>query len=105
MVRHRDRSSNRTPTLQLHSARSLDDIIYQKELDAPAGRDADLRVVYALTRQQPEDWTVHRGRIDKALLAETCFPLVQGPTTYVWGPTSFVENVSRASHGTWGLTL
>ena len=94
MLRHRDRSSSRTPTLLLYSARSLDDVVYQKELKELARRDSSLRVVYALTREQPKDWTGHRGRINKALLAETCFPVAQDPAIYVCGPTGFVENVS-----------
>jgi ferredoxin-NADP reductase len=94
MVRHRDKSSGRIPTLLLYSARSLDNVVYQKELDAMALRDTSLRVVYALTREQPEDWMGHRGRINKALLAETCFPVAQNPAIYVCGPTSFVEAVS-----------
>jgi ferredoxin-NADP reductase len=94
MVRHRDRSSSRTPTLLLYSARSSDDVVYRKELDAMERRDTGLRLVYALTREQPEGWTGHRGRIDKTLLAEILFPAAQDPAIHVCGPTSFVENVS-----------
>jgi ferredoxin-NADP reductase len=54
-----------------------------------------LRVVITLTRRQPEGWMGHRGRIDKALLAEVGFPPEQAPKMYVCGPTPFVEDVSR----------
>ena len=53
------------------------------------------RFVNTLTRKQPEGWMGRRGRIDKALLAETCFPPQQNPKIFVCGSTPFVEDVSR----------
>jgi len=95
MLRHRERNANRTPATLLYSSRTLEDIIYRQELDAMARRDLGLRVVHTLTRQQPVGWTGRRGRIDRALLAETCFPPAQKPKIFVCGPTPFVEDVSR----------
>jgi ferredoxin-NADP reductase len=57
----------------------------------PAGR---LSVVNTLTRKRSEHWTGRWGRIDKALLAELCFPPEQHPKTFVCGLTPFVESVS-----------
>jgi len=95
MLRHRERNANRTPATLLYSSRTLEDIIYRQELDAMARRDLGLCVVHTLTRQQPIGWTGRRGRIDRALLAETCFPPAQKPKIFVCGPTPFVEDVSR----------
>ena len=94
MLRHRDKALRRVPALLIYSARCLEDVIYREELDAMAARDGSLSIVYALTREQPEGWHGHRGRIDKALLAATCFPASQHPAIYVCGPSSFVESVS-----------
>ena len=94
MLRHRDRQRHRAPALLLYSSRSLEEVIYREELDAMARRDRDLRVVNTLTRKQPEGWTGNRGRIDKALLAETSFPPEQNPKIFICGPTPFVEHVS-----------
>jgi ferredoxin-NADP reductase len=94
MLRHRGRRKVRAPALLLYSSRSLEDVIYREELDAMARRDPDLRVVRTLTRKQPKGWTGPRGRIDKALLAEACFPPEQKPNIFVCGPTPFVEGVS-----------
>jgi ferredoxin-NADP reductase len=94
MLRHRDKAVRRVPALLIYSARCLEDVIYRDELEAMARRDHGLSVVYALTREQPEGWHGHRGRIDKTLLAATCFPAPQRPTIYICGPSSFVENVS-----------
>jgi len=95
MLRHRDRRNGRAPALLLYSSRSPEDIIYREELEAMARRDPDLRVVNTLTRKQPEEWMGHRGRIDKALLAEAGFPAEQNPKIFVCGSTPFVEDVSR----------
>jgi len=81
--------------LLLYSSRSLEDVIYREELDMMARGDPDLRVVHTLSRKQPEGWMGRRGRIDKALLAETCFPPEQNPKIFVCGSTPFVEDVSR----------
>ena len=95
MLRHRDRRNGRVPAVLLYSSRSLEDVIYREELDTMARRDPTLRVVNTLTRKQPEGWMGHRRRIDKALLAEVCFPPQTNPKTFVCGSTPFVEDVSR----------
>ena len=94
MLRHRDRQRAGVPSVLFYSARSVEDVIYLKELDAMARRDPDLRVIGALTRRQPEGWTGYRRRIDKPMLAEACFPADRAPRIYVCGPTPFVEDVS-----------
>lgn len=94
MLRHRGTPNSRVPASLLYSSRSLEDVIYRDELDAMARRDPDLRVVNTLTRKQPEGWMGHRRRIDRALLAEACFPPEQTPRIFVCGPTPFVETVS-----------
>ena len=94
MLRHRARRKVWAPALLLYSSRSLEDIIYREELDAMARRDSDLRIVNTLTRKQPDGWMGHRGRIDKALLADACFPPQQNPKIFVCGSTPLVEDVS-----------
>jgi ferredoxin-NADP reductase len=94
MLRHRDRRNGRAPAMLLYSSRSLEDVIYREELDAMARRDPHLRVVNTLTRKQPQGWMGRRGRIDKGLLAEACFPPEQNPKIFICGSTPFVEDVS-----------
>ena len=94
MLRHREWRDDRTPATLLYSSRSVDDVIYRPELDAMAGRDRNLRVLHTLTRSQPVGWTGHRRRIDRSLLAETCFAPAQNPRIFVCGPTPLVENVA-----------
>ena len=94
MLRHRAKRKVRSPALLLYSSRSLEDVIYRDELDAMALADPDLRIVHTLTRRQPNGWNGHRGRIDRALLAEARFPPEQAPNTFICGPTPFVEHVA-----------
>jgi ferredoxin-NADP reductase len=94
MLRHRDRRNARVPAVLLHSFRTLEEVIYLKELDAIARRDSGLRVVSTLTRKQPEKWMGYQRRVDESMLADVCFPPHRNPRIYVCGPTSFVEDVS-----------
>jgi ferredoxin-NADP reductase len=95
MLRHRDRQPCRPPALLIYSARSWDDIVYRDELEAMMRRDSSFRLVYALTRQQPKDWTGHRGRINKGLLSAYWFPPAHNLVIYVCGPTPFVETAAN----------
>jgi len=94
MLRHRRRQNDHTPAVLIYSARSMEDIIYRKELDELASNDSNLRVVIALTRVQPQGWKGHRGRIDESLLVHAGFPARDTPTNFICGPTSFVEYIS-----------
>jgi ferredoxin-NADP reductase len=94
ILRHRDGLPSRPPALLIYSARSWEDIVYRDELEAMMRHDSSFRLVYALTRQQPKDWTGHRGRINKGLLAANWFPPAHNPTIYVCGPTTFVETAA-----------
>jgi ferredoxin-NADP reductase len=69
--------------------------IFRNELAAMACRDPSLRIIHALTRQQPHNGVGHRGRIDKTLLAEAGFSPTQSPQIFVCGSAPFVEDVSR----------
>ena len=53
-------------------------------------------VQLTLTRQWPDDWRGHRGRIDREFLDELAWPPEQRPLVYVCGPTAFVEALADA---------
>ena len=75
----------------LYSSRSLSEVIYREEL-LSYGRDYEnVDVRLALTREWPEDYTGHTGRIDRALLQSSIVPPAQRPLIYVCGPSGFVE--------------
>ncbi|MET4259984.1 ferredoxin-NADP reductase [Bradyrhizobium sp. S3.12.5] len=94
MLRHRYRATNRCPAVLIYSSKSLQDVIYREEIGEMIRRDTTLHVVQALTREIPPDWTGHRGRIDRNVLAANCFAPAEEPAIYVCGPTGFVESTA-----------
>ena len=95
ILRHRVAGADRVPAQLLYSSRTLSDVIYREEL-ARLGRCDGVGVDLILTREWPDDWQGHRGRIDRGVLAETVPPPAGQPLFYVCGPTSFVETVAEA---------
>ena len=50
---------------------------------------------YAYTREAPAGWPDRVGRVDAARVAATTWPPTDRPTTYLCGPTAFVETVAN----------
>jgi ferredoxin-NADP reductase len=94
MLRHRAAVSSDVPVRLLYSARSLDDVIYRHELDAFGAANDGVDISLTLTREWPEDWSGHRGRIDSKLLDEVGWPATDMPLTYICGPSGFVESAA-----------
>ena len=79
----------------LHSARSLDEVMYLDELMRLAAfEEVDVRI--ALTRAWPDRWRGHRGHIDRDFLEDAAWPPEDQPRIYVCGPTAFVEATAEA---------
>jgi ferredoxin-NADP reductase len=90
ILRHHAAAGGPIPARLLYSSRSWDDVIYRDELTRPAADDGtDVR--FTLTREWPEGWSGHRGRIDRALLEEVCWAPSDHPLIYICGPNGFVE--------------
>lgn len=89
--RHRETGSQ-APLRLLYSVRDPDAILYRDEL---AALDKDgVDIGYVFTRQAPEGWPRPPGRLDAPLLIATAFSPDLAPTSYVCGPTRFVEDVA-----------
>src|SRR6188474_576648 len=67
MLRHHRAIASDVPARLLYSVRTRDDLIYREEL---SGYDT----VVTLTREQPQGWTGHTGRVGPELLAEVAWP-------------------------------
>jgi len=90
MLRHWAASRAPAEVRVVHSARTLDDVIYRDELMRLAAfEEVDLRI--ALTRAWPDGWRGHRGHIDRDFLSGIAWPPRDQPRIYVCGPTAFVE--------------
>jgi ferredoxin-NADP reductase len=95
MLRHRAAVGSSVPARLLYSSRSVEDVIYRDDLNSLAVDDeVDIRLT--LTREWPEGWRGHRGRVGKALLEEISWAPAEGQLAYVCGPTAFVEVVAGA---------
>lgn len=95
MLRARVRAGGDLPFRFLSSARSHEDLLFQKELDGIASQDG-VTVIHTLTRSHPEGWSGPTRRIDNAMLEEYAWPPTDRPLVYVCGPTGFVESVATS---------
>jgi ferredoxin-NADP reductase len=94
MLRHRKAAGSRVPARLLYSARTADDLIYRRELDALAADGTGLEVIYTLTRGAPAGWSGFSRRIDLPMLAQVAKPLGPEPLVYICGPTLMVESAA-----------
>ena len=91
MLRHWAVGSRTVPVRLVYSSRSLGEVIYRQELLGYASAYEQVDVRLALTREWPDDYTGHTGRIDPALLGQIAGPPDERPLVYVCGPNGFVE--------------
>jgi len=94
MIRSRAWAASTAPFRLLYSVREPDAIFYRDELRALSGQDDSVAVTYAYTRVTPKDWPRPARRIDAELIASGTWPSNVLPSTYVCGPTSFVERAT-----------
>ncbi|HZX09032.1 ferredoxin reductase [Kribbella sp.] len=81
-----------TPMRLLYSVRRPESVIYVQDLKAlAAADDVDVHLVY--TREAPAGES-RVGRIDASVIEKYAFGPEDGATTYVCGPTPFVETVA-----------
>jgi ferredoxin-NADP reductase len=103
MIRSRALAGRSAPFRLLYSVREPGAVFYRDELRAFSNQDHSVIVTYAYTRVTPKDWPLPPGRIDATVIATGTWPSTLGPTSYVCGPTSFVENATdlliAAGHG------
>jgi len=92
MLRAHAAVSSTTPVRLLYSVRRPASVIYVDDLKELAeSDDVGVRLVY--TREAPEG-EPRVGRIDADLIEQLAFKPAESPTTYVCGPTPFVETVA-----------
>ncbi len=84
ILRHRRRTMPDLLMRLVYSVRNAEDVIYSDEL----GDDA----VLTFTREPPEGWSGHRGRIDDGLIAEAG---IDDGIAFVCGSNGFVEAASE----------
>jgi ferredoxin-NADP reductase len=93
MLRSRAAAHSTAPFRLLYSVRAPEAMLYAEELLA-AGAVDGVEVSVAYTRKAPAGWSDPVGRVDAARLATTTWAPAERPTTYLCGPTAFVETVA-----------
>ena len=94
MIRSRAAARSAAPFRLLYSVRNPASVWYRDELQALSDRDHSVNVTYAYTRAAPKNWPRPPSRIDAALIASATWPSNFVSTSYVCGPTSFVESTA-----------
>jgi ferredoxin-NADP reductase len=92
MLRAHAAASSTTPVRLLYSVRRPASVIYVDDLKELAASD-DVGVHLVYTREAPAG-EPRVGRIDAELIEQFAFTPAESPTTYVCGPTPFVEAVA-----------
>ena len=99
MLRHRAAQragGSAVPARLLVSARSLEDLIYGRELGELESAADGFELFVTLTRETPPGWDGFSRRVDREMLAEVAWTREARARTYVCGPTSFVEAAADA---------
>jgi len=94
MIRSRRSVGSSSPFRLLYSVREPETVFYRDELRAVSNQGDSVMITYAYTRVTPKDWPRPAGRIDAPLIAMGTWPSTLRPTSYVCGPTSFVEHAT-----------
>jgi len=94
MVRSRASAGSIAPFRLLYSVREPETVFYRDELRALSNQGDSVVITYAYTRVTPKDWPRPAGRIDAELIASGTWPSNLRPSSYVCGPTSFVEHTT-----------
>ena len=84
ILRHRRRTMPDLEMRLVYSVKAGDDVIYADELSGDA--------VLTFTREPPDGWSGHTGRIDAALIGDAAF---DSGIAFVCGSNGFVEAASR----------
>jgi ferredoxin-NADP reductase len=92
MLRAHSAATSTAPVRLIYSVRRPVSVIYVNDLKTLAAADhVDVRLIY--TREAPAG-EPRLGRIDAGLIEQFGFTPADAPTTYVCGPTPFVETVA-----------
>ncbi len=94
MIRSHRSAGSSAPFRLLYSVREPGAIFYRDELRSLSNQGDSVAVTYAYTRVTPKDWPRPAGRIDATLIGMGTWPSTLRPTSYVCGPTSFVEHAT-----------
>ncbi len=94
MIREHIRSDSAAPMRLLYSVRDPEAVLYRAEIEGDVLPAGGIDVTIAYTRRAPAE-LARVGRVNAELLAAATVESNQVPTTYICGPTGFVEAVAE----------
>ncbi len=94
MIRSHRSAGSSAPFRLLYSVREPETVFYRDELRALSNQGDAAVITFAYTRVTPKDWPRAPSRIDAELITSGTWRPALRPTSYVCGPTSFVENAT-----------
>lgn len=80
------------PIVFIASFRAFSDILFKNELDLYSKQNPNLKVILTLTDPNVADWSGHRGRIKKELLASLSQSL-KSARIHICGPVPFMDEI------------
>jgi ferredoxin-NADP reductase len=84
------------PVIFIISLRTIDRLLYAKELEELSRAHANIKIVITLTESTPLDWKGYARRIDGKMFSdEIGIYLSQMPEVFICGPTKFVEAAAK----------
>jgi ferredoxin-NADP reductase len=95
MLRTRIAEGTQTPMRLVYSTRSPETVFYGDELRKASQLDPELRIDFNYTRKAPPGWQGRVGRLAPDHLAELTWPASAAPSSFVCGPTGFVEAIAN----------
>ena len=95
MLRSRVSAGSTAPFRLLYSVREPAAVFYRDELGLFSNQGGSMAITYAYTRMTPEGWSRPAARIDGPLIMSATWPATLRSTTYVCGPTAFVEHATE----------
>jgi ferredoxin-NADP reductase len=78
------------------SNRNVKNILYKGEFDEWASRNKNLKIVYAVTDENPAGWTGEKGRINKEMITRQLNPeALRSAIFYVCGPPAMLKAMQQ----------
>src|SRR5207247_2015119 len=68
MIKYATDKKLKAKIVMFDSNRNMQNILYKDEFDSLPHENPNLKVIYAITDEEPSEWKGERGRIDKAMI-------------------------------------
>lgn len=97
MILHHINNYKKREVVLLISFKSIERVLYQKELEKLTKQYPDFKIVYTYTQKAPDKFSGYQRRVDQQMIADVFAEYKnKNPSVFVCGPTPFVEVATNA---------